>query len=1473
MRRMLGLLVGGWFLLSLLLLQGSMLNQFRQVTSTVLTDAAFPLLVEQTSEGLASPIITEPNGGNAPLHFEEAFTSTQFLAYTVGADWNTLDHQLALQLQDNVGQQAVTVASARLADASTPYLYLVWQDLRNDGGDIYAQKLDAKGHRLWPHDRRINSDDGSATQASPTAVVDMTGNLFVVWVDDRTGNNDIYAQSVSPQGEALWVEDIRIHDETGTAEQGAPMLTTHGSGLAVVAWHDNREGDYNVYLQQVDARGARLWATDRRVNQDTSLAAQTYPAVSAAADGTILIGWLDQRIGNGDLYLQRVSAQGDCLWAQEIRVNQASEQATNRPALIQLTGGTSVISWLDPLDNHVYLQSFDQQGNQRWAKTLRANQSDQPANAERAPALAPLASGLIITWERAHDPALYAQSISDQGAFQWPGERRVSSDPGMLAANAGFIAIAAIDEQRVAVAWSDQRNHASGDIYAQSLNLAGDRGWTYDVQVNDAAGTVDQTLVDIATTAAGISTLVWQDQRAGAVAQLYLQRVMPDGQPLWSQDIPVPQIGPTHYAQRAPKVANLGDDTFVAWSDLSSGVARIYLQRLDAAGNRMWTRPQQVSSGSSDQNNPALAINQQGDLFVAWETTQAGTTQLALLRLNANGEPQWPTPTNLYNGAEPARLPDLAVDTTGNVYATWLVTTAEGTDVYLQKINQAGSPAWSAPILVNGAQGLVNRFNPPALATTAEGDSIVVWVDNRQSGVFAQRLDPTGQKLWATEILLNATPGSFSPMPALAITPDRGAVVVWQGLQQGISVINAQRITAAGDPLWNGGNSVEVAVSNGSLRAAMPRIALDSNGLASIVWRDERRNNFDIFMQTLDTAGQRGWPADVAVSQPDRFYQTVGTAESLTLDRIEEPIRQATLTADIDLRGGTMDFAITNDGTTWQSVQLGTRLVFTTTGSDLRWRVQLHPNPHDPAASPVIRTLQIDYYTATPSAAQDAYEGDDGCGLAQALQINGPAQQHALTTQSGAQLDEDWLHLTARAGQPYILWAAPNHRDAALQLEVYATCGAAATATVRAVAGQSAILSWMPDHTSTHFVRVLSTHTPLLNEVRMGQQTPLGYQIGIRQASTPGLAILVAGRLPAGDANQTVIDQTVDRVYQKLQQHGYAPSQIHYLGRATGVTQAALQNAIQSWVVAQQTTAPATGSMPLFIYLAGRGNVGQFYLNETERITPALLNSWLANLEAHAPIHPIVIMLEAGQAGSFITTNPGMSDTGTLAAPNRILVTATSAQGSAWRSSQGLLFSDIFWSNLAIGHPVQQSFQMARQAVQEAGYFCQNAAAWCQEPWLDDTGRGLPNPALMASLAHGQGLALPITEQGPQIQTVTTAWDKATQTLSIEAQVVVSNSQNQVEAHLIPAAYQPILVENEAFPALQHPIVVLHKTAEAPLAPLLQRQTYRGTYQIPDGQGDFWVSVHAWDSAGVFAVPFGVQFQNGFYTYLPLVSR
>ena len=73
--------------------------------------------------------------------------------------------------------------------------FIAWEDLRNSADyDIYAQKLDGSGSKLWTADVCVNSASVTAGEWSPPAIgVDASGNAVVTWTDGRSGSDGIYA--------------------------------------------------------------------------------------------------------------------------------------------------------------------------------------------------------------------------------------------------------------------------------------------------------------------------------------------------------------------------------------------------------------------------------------------------------------------------------------------------------------------------------------------------------------------------------------------------------------------------------------------------------------------------------------------------------------------------------------------------------------------------------------------------------------------------------------------------------------------------------------------------------------------------------------------------------------------------------------------------------------------------------------------------------------------------------------------------------------------------------------------------------------------------------------------------------------------------------------------------------------------------------------------------------------------------------
>ena len=55
---------------------------------------------------------------------------------------------------------------------------------------------------------QVNSYDLRAQ--SPASTLDVRGNLLVIWDDARIGNGDVYSQNINPVGGKVWLADLQV---------------------------------------------------------------------------------------------------------------------------------------------------------------------------------------------------------------------------------------------------------------------------------------------------------------------------------------------------------------------------------------------------------------------------------------------------------------------------------------------------------------------------------------------------------------------------------------------------------------------------------------------------------------------------------------------------------------------------------------------------------------------------------------------------------------------------------------------------------------------------------------------------------------------------------------------------------------------------------------------------------------------------------------------------------------------------------------------------------------------------------------------------------------------------------------------------------------------------------------------------------------------------------------------------------------
>jgi len=194
-------------------------------------------------------------------------------------------------------------------------------------------------------------------QEAPVMVNGPGDDLYVIWEDSRNGelyNQDIYF-AYSLDGGDTWSQDIRVNQDALTvpANQGAPDLAFDAASSTLYAiWHDNRAGNYDIYVAR-STDGGRTWheVEGNPVNDDLRGADQLNPALAVDEEGILYAVWQDERNGNSDIYFA-LSCDGGESWSRNVFVSndpespEATEQWQTSPSLA-VYGGKVYVAWED----------------------------------------------------------------------------------------------------------------------------------------------------------------------------------------------------------------------------------------------------------------------------------------------------------------------------------------------------------------------------------------------------------------------------------------------------------------------------------------------------------------------------------------------------------------------------------------------------------------------------------------------------------------------------------------------------------------------------------------------------------------------------------------------------------------------------------------------------------------------------------------------------------------------------------------------------------------------------------------------------------------------------------------------------------------------------------------------------------------------------------------------------------------------
>ncbi|MEA1866683.1 MAG: exo-alpha-sialidase [Thermodesulfobacteriota bacterium] len=376
---------------------------------------------------------------------------------------------------DNVQVNDVSIGQQHQPDmavTSDGIIYVVWRDFRDDPGgkqgDIYFAKS-TNGGLTFSAGVCVNDDSGTTPHCAPMLTTDNQGNVYVVWHDNRNGNWDIYFAK-STDGGDHFDPNVQIVNDPDTQYEAA--LAIDNDGNIYVTWiHSYSTGIYNdfdIYFAKSTDEG-QTFTTPVMVN-DVGDGYQYTANIRVDESGIIYVVWTDHRNGWSNIYFAK-STDGGENFSENVRVN-STDYGQGYPDLALDDTENIYVVWKDLRDHYssnttqVYLAKSTDNG-----ASFEAGVRVNNANITRLliylyPSLAVTGDGEIYVswWDNRNDNLDVYLTHSYDGGISFSPSRRMNDD----------INNASQDQSRIVVdesgdiygVWSDYRNlYNSPDIY------------------------------------------------------------------------------------------------------------------------------------------------------------------------------------------------------------------------------------------------------------------------------------------------------------------------------------------------------------------------------------------------------------------------------------------------------------------------------------------------------------------------------------------------------------------------------------------------------------------------------------------------------------------------------------------------------------------------------------------------------------------------------------------------------------------------------------------------------------------------------------------------------------------------------------------------------------------------------------------------------------------------------------------------
>jgi FlgD Ig-like domain len=456
--------------------------------------------------------------------------------------------------------------------------------------------LSAPAEGQWSDDpyQNLAICDQPYDQVLPLMANMSDGGCYIGWFGSAGGNYNVYLQRLDPNGNKLWADEgLLVSDQPQSSSLTAWDLICDSGDNCILTFCDTRAGaDLDIYGYKIDGDGHSVWGPDG-ITLSANSDYEPGPCVAEAPDGNLVFVWGRFLSGTGHIMMQSVTPEGTPLLSDGGVgvVIPLIMETPGFPDVVPGAAGTVIVSWVQDMSSlystrHLFAQSFTTLGLPAWPEPVTVFEGASLPLGYHPQLQSDGVGGAVFIYHYTGS-SIYTsavQHLDASGAELFPHNGTTVSTLGTMHHISPTLSYSEVSGEMFAF-WDERNSSQSAwGVFGQRFSATGDRLWgNTGRELQPTNSTYKLALRSVPYDDGAM--VFYVDEPGGYNQQRVVgMRVDSQGNHLW----PTVPLGVSTYLSgksRLPVTINGSGMVTLAWEDDRNGSEDIYGQNIFPDGS------------------------------------------------------------------------------------------------------------------------------------------------------------------------------------------------------------------------------------------------------------------------------------------------------------------------------------------------------------------------------------------------------------------------------------------------------------------------------------------------------------------------------------------------------------------------------------------------------------------------------------------------------------------------------------------------------------------------------------------------------------------------------------------------------------------------------------------------------------------------------------------------------------------------